>query len=182
MAMLKSKKNGDKSAVAMLEKHEPYNRTVRPVKNAYSSNTRQLGCVFQDMEPPKSSSILRKSSDIRTPIRRVKFTKAVARDAYIRDKNLSFGLTSPSKPHQRNANAPKFEDRSQEETEWQEQGAREAAWRLAKSVVKSKEKNKATFFSPLENGCLPASTLKPEDREFVVDPGASTHMISQKDF
>ena len=29
---------------------------------------------------------------------------------------------------------PKFEDRSQEETEWQEQGAREAAWKLAKNV------------------------------------------------
>ena len=29
-----------------------------------SSNTRQLGCVFQDMEPPKLSPILRKSSDM----------------------------------------------------------------------------------------------------------------------
>ena len=38
--------------------------------------------------------------------------------------------------------APKFEDRSQEETEWQEQGAREAAWKLAKSVLKFKEKTK----------------------------------------
>ena len=33
--------------------------------------TRQLGFVFKDMEPAKSSSILRKSSDIRKPIRRV---------------------------------------------------------------------------------------------------------------
>ena len=48
------KKNGDKSAVAMLTRKE---------------STRQLGCVFQDMEPPKSSSILRKSSNIRKPIR-----------------------------------------------------------------------------------------------------------------
>ena len=47
----KSKKNGDKSAVAMLK------------------STRQLGCVFEDMEPPKSSSILRKSSNILKPIR-----------------------------------------------------------------------------------------------------------------
>ena len=47
----KSEKNGDKSAVAILK------------------NTRQLGCVFQDMEPPKSSSILRKSSNILKPIR-----------------------------------------------------------------------------------------------------------------
>ena len=39
----KSKKNGDKIAVATLK------------------NTRQLSCVFQDMEPPKSSSILRRA-------------------------------------------------------------------------------------------------------------------------
>ena len=33
----------------------------------------------------------------------------------------------------------------------------------------------------LENRCLPASTLKPEEREFVVDSGASMHMTSKKD-
>ena len=31
--------------------------------------TQQLGCVFQDLEPPKSSSILGKSSNLRKPIR-----------------------------------------------------------------------------------------------------------------
>ena len=51
----KSKKNGDRLAVSMLK------------------NTRQLGCVSQDMEPPKSSSILRKSSNIL----HVQLTKAV---------------------------------------------------------------------------------------------------------
>ena len=55
----RSKKNGDKSAVAMLK------------------IARQLGCVFQDMEPPKSSSVLRKSSNILKPIRCVRFTEAV---------------------------------------------------------------------------------------------------------
>ena len=93
-------KNGDKSAVAILK------------------NTRQLGCVFQDMEPPKSSSILRKSSDIRKPIRCVRFTTAVLRHANIRDQNPSLGMICPGDPHQRNPNAPKFEDRSQEETVW----------------------------------------------------------------
>ena len=44
-----------------------------------SSNARHLGCVFQDMKPPKS--ILRKSSDMQKPIQRVKFTKAIARHA-----------------------------------------------------------------------------------------------------
>ena len=57
----RSKKNGDKSAVAMLKKNEYHHRTGRPAVNDYSSNTPQLGCVFQDMVPPKSSSILRKT-------------------------------------------------------------------------------------------------------------------------
>ena len=90
-------------------------------------------------------------------------------------------MICPGEPRQRIPNAPNFEDRSHKETEWQEQGAREAAWKLAKSVLKFKEKNKATFFTPSENRCLPASTLKPEEREFVVDSGASMHMISKKD-
>ena len=144
-----------------------------------SSNARQLGCVFQDMTPPKS--ILRKCTDMRKPIQRVKFTKAIARHTKIRDQNPSLGYICPGEPHERSPNAPKFEDRSQEETEWQEQGAREAAWKLAKNVLKLKEHERATFFSPSENRCLPASTLKPEEREFVVDSGASMHMISKKD-
>ena len=43
-----------------------------------------------------------------------------------------------------------------EETEWQERCAREAAWRLAESIFKIKEKNEADFFSPSKNWCLPA--------------------------
>ena len=144
-----------------------------------SSDARQLGCVFQDMTPPKS--ILRKSTDMPKPIQRVKFTKAIARHTKIRDQNPSLGYICPGEPHERSPNAPKFEDRSLEETEWQEQGAREAAWKLAKSVLKLREHERATFFSPSENRCLPASTLKPEEREFVVDSGASMHMISKKD-
>ena len=102
-----------------------------------SSDARQLGCVFQDMTPPKS--ILRKSTDMPRPIQRVKFTKAFARHTKIRDQNPSLGYICPGELHQRSPNAPKFEDRSLEETEWQEQGAREAAWKLAKSVLKLKE-------------------------------------------
>ena len=91
-------------------------------------------------------------------------------------------MICPGDPHQRIPNAPKFDDRSQEETEWQERCAREAAWKLAKSVLDLKERDRATFFSPSENWCLLApSNLKLEEREFVVDSGASTHMISKKD-
>ena len=90
-------------------------------------------------------------------------------------------MICPGDPHQRNPNAPKFEDRSQEETEWQERCAREAAWKQAKNVFKLKEHERAAFFSSPENRCHLASTLKPEEREFVVDSGASMHMISKKD-
>ena len=54
-------------------------------------------------------------------------------------------MICPCEPHQRGLNAPKFEDRSQEETEWQEQGAREAAWKLAKSVLKIKGARKSNI-------------------------------------
>ena len=151
----RSKKNDDKSAVAILKKgdwqerelvtDQCHDRLEKLGKNSdkklgqksserRSSDARQLGCVFQDMTPPKS--ILRKSSDMRKPIQRVKFTKAIARHTKIRDQNPSLGYICPGEPHQRSFNAPKFEDRSQEVTEWQEQGAREAAWKLAKNVLK----------------------------------------------
>ena len=87
------------------------------------------------MKPPKS--ILRKSSDMQKPIQRMKFTKAIARHTKIRDQNPSLGYICP--------NAPKFEDRSQEETEWQEQGAREAAWKLAKSVLNFQGEKQSTI-------------------------------------
>ena len=92
----------------------------------------------------------------------------------------SVTLIQVNEPHERGPNAPKFEDRSQGEKEWQEQGAREAVWKLAKRVFTLKQERAAFFPSP-ENRCLPASTLKPEEREFVVDSGASMHMISNKD-
>ena len=146
-SLAKFKKNGEKSAVAILKK------------------TRPLGCVCQDMESPKSSSILRKSSNIRKPIRCIQFTNAVVRHANIRDQNPSLGMICPSEPHQRNPNAPKFEDRYQEETERQERCAREAAWNMARCILKLKEKHETTFFSSSENWCLPApSNPKLEER------------------
>ena len=76
----------------------------------------------------------------------------------------------------------KFEDRSHEETERQQRCARNKAWNLAKNMYKPKEKDKATFYSLAEKWImLAASTIKPEEREFVVDSGVSVHMVSEKD-
>ena len=80
----RSKKNDDKSAVAMLKKGDWHESVREPVINyghdrsrrsdkkrdhelergptgRRTSNARQLGCIFQDMTPPKS--ILRKCTD-----------------------------------------------------------------------------------------------------------------------
>ena len=102
----------DKSAVAMLKKNDVHESTWQPVVNRdeshdrpgrpdvkrdtchklkhkpvghRSSNTRQLGCVFQEMKPPKP--IFRKSSDMQKPIQRVKFTKALVHHTKIRNQN-----------------------------------------------------------------------------------------------
>ena len=107
------------------------------------------------------------------PIQSVKFKKAIARHTKIRDQNPSLGYICPGNLI---SVAPTLQNLriGLRKREWQEQGAHEAAWKLAQNVFKLKE-------HPSENRCLPASTLKPEEREFVVDSGASMHMISKKD-
>ena len=175
----RSKKNGDKSAVAMLKKNEHHRRTGRPVMNAYSPNTRQLGCIFQDMEPPKSLSILRKSSDIRKPIRCVKFTKAVVltvETKILRSERFAQVNLISVTPMLQNL---RFGLRKRQNGKSDVLVKQRGGW--LKSILKIKEQERATFFSPSENRCLPASNLKPEEREFVVDSGASVHMISRKD-
>ena len=103
----RSKTNNDQSAVALLKKGNwqaresvsdaCHDRTGQLVKRSDKklgqnsskrrfSDARQLGCVFQDMKPPKF--ILRKSTDMPKLIQRVKFTKVVARRTKIRDQNL----------------------------------------------------------------------------------------------
>ena len=174
------KKNDDKSAVAMLKKNDWHENVWQPVVNydkshdrsgrpdekrdhelkrgptgSRSSNARQLVCVFQDMKPPKS--ILQKSPDMQKPIQRVKFTKAVARHTKIRDQNPSLGYICPGENHQRSTNSPKFEDRSQEETEWQEQGAREASVEADQKCVKIKgarQSNILLTFGKLVPACI----------------------------
>ena len=84
--------------------------------------------------------------------------------------------------HHRSPYATKFEDRSQGKVERQERCALGGAWRLAKNIFKLQETDKATFSSPTKEWSLPApSAIKPEEREFVVDSGASMHVLSRKD-
>ena len=76
----------------------------------------------------------------------------------------------------------KLEDRSHEETERQQRCARSKACNLATNICALKEKDRATFYFPAEEWVLLApSTQELKEREFAVDSGASTHMVSKKD-
>ena len=69
---------------------------------AILKDARQLGCVFQDIEPPESLSILREGSKVLGSIRRVRFTRTLLRQANIREnKGPSLGQIQVQIPHQR---------------------------------------------------------------------------------
>ena len=54
--------------------------------------------------------------------------------------------------------------------------------KFTKEIYKLEKEDKAPFYSPYEEWILTASsTITPEEREFVVDSGASMHMVSKKD-
>ena len=108
----------------------------------------------------------------------VKQTSETTRGPSLKKKKKQVKL-----PHQRSRYAVKFEDRSPGETARQERCARGDAWELAKKIFKLTNEDKATFYSPSEEWIIPvASTIKTRrKREFVVDSGASMHMVSRKD-
>ena len=64
----------------------------------------------------------------------------------------------------------------------QERIARKTAWDLPRKIYQLKHVDKTTFFSPVEvNATLAPTSKLPEERKFVVDSGASTHMLSETD-
>ena len=63
-------------------------------------------------------------------------------------KGPSRGVIQKGEPHERNPCAPKFEERTPEETSRQEECARKAAWNLARNIYKLKNADKASFYMP----------------------------------
>ena len=153
-----------KDSLVKSRKKQSDEGAVAPLKNS-----RQLGCVFQDIEPPKS--ILWKGTDMPKPIQRVKFTKAIARHTKIRDQNPSTHTVQFSKKPLRHIkiredNGPPLgvvQRTSAPRTlpNWR-LGLRKRNRRMAKGVLKLKERDEATFFSPIE--CLPAPSVIKEAR------------------
>ena len=147
----------------------------------------QVGGVSQDSELLDSQRDKQawetRCKQVFGPIRRIRFTQSTLRQASIQEnKGPSLGKIQVKHPHQQSPYAMKFEDWSQEETEIQQRCARGKAGNLVKNIYKLKEKDKATFFSPTNEWCLPApSIIEPQETELVVDSRASMHMVSKKD-
>ena len=125
-----------------------------------------LRCVFQDVEPPKFRSILRKGTTVSRPIHIVQFSKNTERSSTWCDsthqasraqsimlQSLRIGLRKRQKGK---SDAP-----AETRGEWHKEFQSSRPTRVC---------------------CVPApSVIKPEEREFVVDSGASMHMLSRKD-
>ena len=117
------------------------------------------------------------------PIRRIRFTQSTLGQANIREKKGPLlGQVQVKNPHQRSPQAMKLEDRSHEETGRQKRCARSKALNLAEQYLQVQRKTRLHSTRPRKKGSSRLRKQKSrEEREFVVDPGASTHMVSKKD-
>ena len=116
----------------------------------------QVGCVSEGAHPRKS--IQRKEGKFGSDLT-VKFSKGTWHHIQIREgKGPSRGVIQKCEPHERNPYAPRFEERTQDETLHQERCARSVAWDLAKNIFKLKNSDEGTFYSPTEDRATPAPT------------------------
>ena len=143
----------------------------------------QLGCVARLGSTNFSKKTVQGNpmQKVLGPIRRIRFTQSPLDQASIREnKGPSFGNIQVKIPHQRSPHAMKFEDQSHEETERQQRCGRSKAWILAKNIY-TKKKTKLHSTHPRKNGYCRLSAKEPEEREFVVDSGASMQLVSKRD-
>ena len=104
----------------------------------------ELGCVAKFSFPRKS--ILREPGKIGSK-HRVKFSKGTWHQINIRErKGPSRGIIPKCELHERSPCAPKFGERSHEETLTQERCARKAAWHLARNIHKLKNSDETVFY------------------------------------
>ena len=142
------------------------------------------GCVSQNSDPKKSVLSESWANEIErfggtryknshdAPGTKFKFGK---------EKGQPGGVIEKEEPHERNPCAPKFEERTPEETSRQEEYATKAAWNLARKTFELKAGDKATSCCLVEIKAPVLVSKNTEERMFVVDSGASMHMLSKKD-
>ena len=176
----RSQKNGDKSAVAMLKRNGHHHRTGLPVFGCLFIKYTTIGLrisgygaaeVFIDFaEKLKHTDTNPMCKIHKSCCTSRTFETKILRPDWFAQVNLI--SVAPTLQNLRIGLRKRRNGKSKVPVK------QRGSW--PKSVQKFKKKNKATFFSSPENRCRPASTLKPEEREFVVDSGASMHMISKK--
>ena len=122
----------------------------------------QLGCVFEDSYPRQS--ILRQQGKLGSK-HAVKFSKGTWHQIKYRErKGPSRGIIQRCESHERRLCAPKFEERSHEETLHQERCARGVAWNLAKIFTSSIMRTKLRFILLSKPGqCRRPLRKRPEE-------------------
>ena len=158
----RSKKGGAKGSVAILKE------------------SIQLGFASQDSYLTKC--IVREPGKLGSK-HAVKFSIGTWHQIKIRERKGPWrGIIQKCPPHERSPGAPKFGERSHEETLHQGRCARKATWDVTKIIYKLKNSDKTSLYTPIEAKVMLApSSKKSEEREFVVDSGASMHMTSKKE-
>ena len=153
----KSKRTGGKGSVASLQESFP------------------LGCVPQDSHPRRS--VQRKEGNLGSN-HAVSFSKGTWHHMKIREsKGPSPGDIQKCEPHERSQMWGKNVRRNLAPGKMREWHG--ICWKM--SFLAQQNTDKATFYSSVDARAMPAPTSKcPEEREFVVDSGASMHM-SKKD-
>ena len=116
------------------------------------NETKNWSCVFQDVEPPRSSSILRNSSTKTKPIRRVSFS-TVLRNATFETKirrsvKFVMEMLISAAPTLQNLRIGLRMRQSGKSTGLAKQ--------IGKENLKLKDKHKAAFFSLTVKWCLPS--------------------------
>ena len=119
----KSKKGSAKGSVALLK------------------DSPNCGCVSQDSYPKKSvQQKVGKMGSNASAGHTVKFPGGTSHQIKIRErKGPPRGVIQKCEPHEGNPCAPRFEERSHEETSRQESWGRKAAWDLAKNILQAQK-------------------------------------------
>ena len=125
--------------------HKKQEAMVEKVPLLLLKNSKQSGCVFQDVEPPEIQVNSTAGHDIlgtsaqRAPHRRYTIRPIKNRER----KGPSQGDTQHSEPCERGPHAPNFEERSQEEAMRQERCARRDAWEMVKKYLQTQRKGQS---------------------------------------
>ena len=156
----KPKKGEDKSAVAI-------------VKSAVANGVSQLRCVSQDTEPPDSATNSRKAQKCWN-----QFDEYDSRGLHcVKQTSEKIKVRHMVKYKSGNLRTI-LQDRLQDKSD----AFAEMRGNLPWKSLSSKKEDKATFYSHFEESILPAaSTKNNREKEFVVDPGASRHIVCKKD-